>query len=135
MKFNRLYIKNFKNIKEIEITDFNRVNLISGNNGNGKSSVLLALGFILTNDLDEKLEEYVRWGCDKFEIEAELEHEGHKYVYEIEAGKSTKKRLCIDDGEEFFNSEASKKFAEIVDPALTKCSCIVTGKQIGRAHV
>lgn len=124
MKFNRLYIKNFKNIKEIEITDFNRVNLIAGDNGNGKSACIGAIGFILTNDLDEKLEEYIRWGCDKFEIEAELEHEGHKYIYEIEVGKSTKKRLCIDDAEEFFNSEASKKFAEIVDPALTKYSCI-----------
>ena len=124
MKFNRLYIKNFKNIKEIEITDFNRVNLIAGDNGNGKSACISAIGFILTNDLDEKLEEYIRWGCDRFEIEAELEHEGHKYIYEIEVGKSTKKRLCIDDAEEFFNSEASKKFAEIVDPSLTKYSCI-----------
>ena len=124
MKINKLYIKNFKNIKEIEIDSFKRVNVITGENGNGKSALLCALQFVITNDLEEKIEEYVRWGTDKFEIECDFDHNGVNYKYEIEGSKSCKKRLIIDDKEEFINSEATKKLAEVIDPMLTKYSAV-----------
>lgn len=124
MKVNRLYVKNFKNIKEIEIDSFKRVNVILGENGNGKSALLCALQFVVTNDLEEKIEEYVRWGTDKFEIECDFDHNGINYKYEIEGSKSCKKRLIIDDKEEFINSEATKKLAEVIDPMLAKYSAV-----------
>lgn len=124
MKLNKLYIKNFKNIIEIEIDDFKRINVIIGENGNGKSSVLESIGFLFTNSLDEKLEEYIRWGQDKFNIEAEFTHNGVTYQYEVEVGKGTKRRLVVDGKDEFLNSEATKYLADIIDPQLAAYSAI-----------
>lgn len=124
MKLNRLYIKNFKNITEIEIDDFKRINVFVGENGQGKSSCLEAVGFLFTNSLDEKLEEYIRWGQDKFIIEANFTHNGITYQYEVEVGKGTKRRLVVNDSEEFFNSEATKYLADIIDPQLAAYSAI-----------
>jgi len=60
MKINRLYVKNFKNIKEVEIDSFNRINVIVGDNGQGKSSILSALSFVFTGSLEEKMDQYIR---------------------------------------------------------------------------
>ena len=124
MKINRLYVKNFKNIKEIEIDSFSRINVITGDNGNGKSALLSSLVFIFTGSLEEKMDQYIRWGCDSFEIECDFSHEGVDYNYEIEVGKGTKRKLVINGEEEFTNSEAVKKLAEIIDPNLTLHSCV-----------
>lgn len=124
MKINTLYVKNFKNIKEIYIDNFERVNCIQGENGGGKSAIVTALQFIITNSLNEKIEEYVRWGTDKFEIECDFDHNEYNYIYRIEGSKSCKRKLIINNGEEFFNSEAVKKLAEVIDPNLTLHSCV-----------
>jgi DNA repair exonuclease SbcCD ATPase subunit len=124
MKINRLYVKNFKNIKEVEIDSFSRINVIVGDNGQGKSSILSALSFVFTGSLEEKMDQYIRWGCDSFEIECNFSHECADYNYEIEVGKCTKRKLVINDAEEFTNSEAVKKLAEIIDPNLTLHSCV-----------
>lgn len=44
-----LYIKNFKNIKELSINDLGRVNLIVGKNNVGKSTLLEALSIYVSN--------------------------------------------------------------------------------------
>jgi exonuclease SbcC len=126
MKLNKLYVKNFKHITEIEINEFKRTTVVIGQNGNGKSSLIQAVSFLYTNNLDEKIEEYVRWGTDKFEIVAEYSHESDTLVYEIEGAKSCKRRLVINGDEEnaFYNSEASKRFAEYIDPVLTEYSAV-----------
>ena len=62
MKITRLKIKNFKTIKEIDISLDSKVNVITGDTGSGKSSILEAVSYLLTDSLDDKLIEYVRWG-------------------------------------------------------------------------
>jgi DNA repair exonuclease SbcCD ATPase subunit len=126
MKLNKLYVKNFKHITEIEINEFKRTTVVIGQNGNGKSSLIQAISFLYTNNLDEKIESFVRWGTDKFEIVAEFSHESDTFVYEVEGSKSCKRKLVIngDDENSFLNSEASKKFAEYIDPVLTEYSAV-----------
>ena len=60
----RLWIKDFRNIKELTIEPSQFINLISGNNGEGKSSILYGIEYLLTDNLNEKISEYVRWGCE-----------------------------------------------------------------------
>ncbi len=123
VKINKLDIKNFKAIKHITFDKNKKVNLITGENGNGKSSILDAIRYILTDELDDKISSFVRWGTDKFEIICEFEHKGIEYTLEIEGSKGAKKRLAFN-GEEYFNSEATSKLRDIIDFELTKYSAI-----------
>lgn len=123
MKINKLDIKNFKAIKHITFDKNKKVNLITGENGNGKSSILDAIRYILTDELDDKISSFVRWGTEKFEIICEFEHKGIEYTLEIEGSKGAKKRLAFND-EEYFNSEATSKLRDIIDFELTKYSAI-----------
>lgn len=134
MKINELHIKNFKNLKDVEFNfKDQKVILFLGETGNGKSSVFDALAYVLTDSLDEKLSEYIRWGQKEFEINCSFTHLNHTYDMSIVAGKTTKKLLIIDaktDIESVYqNSEASKKLAEVIDPVLTKYSAISTQGQ------
>lgn len=123
VKINILEIKNFKAIKHILFDNNKKVNLITGENGNGKSSILDAIRYILTDELDDKISSFVRWGTEKFEILCVFEHKGIEYTLEIEGSKGAKKRLTFND-EEYFNSEATSKLRDIIDFELTKFSAI-----------
>jgi len=55
-----LYIKNFKNLKELTIPSLMPVNLIFGGNNSGKSSLLEALSVYLSNGSEENLRNILR---------------------------------------------------------------------------
>lgn len=126
MRFDYLYIKDFGPIKEIEFNFDNRINLIVGENGQGKSTVADAIKYILTGNLNDNIIDYVRKGCDKFVLRSKIYHEGNEYEYNIEGSKSASKELIInkDVKNAFYNSEASKEFAKVVDPVLASYSAI-----------
>jgi len=125
MIINKLYIKNFKNIKEIDLDFSNqKIILLLGETGSGKSSIFDAIVYSLSDHLEEKIVEYIRWGCDSFEIKSSFVHLNHNYDIEIIAGKTTKKKLIIDGSEECLNSEATKKLNEIIDANLLLYSAV-----------
>lgn len=111
---------NFRNLIDITIEPSSYINLIEGENGQGKSSILQGIKYLLTDELDEKISDYVRWGQDKFIIESKFSFNGHTYEYNIEGSKSAKKELIIDGSEIFKNSEATKKMNEIIDSNIIR---------------
>lgn len=127
MKINEIYLKNFKAISE-ENFNFKNINLITGNSGEGKTAVIEALAFALTNDLKDNISEYVKWGSDKFIISINFDHNSHNYFYTIVgSNKSTTKRELIIDNDIntiFLNSDAVKEIETIIDPILTLYSNI-----------
>tara|TARA_A100001015_G_scaffold319784_1_gene443856 strand:- start:53 stop:1129 length:1077 start_codon:yes stop_codon:yes gene_type:complete len=52
--FKSLYISNFRGIKDLEIKDFGKINLIVGENNSGKTTILDAL-FLITNPVNPRL--------------------------------------------------------------------------------
>ena len=132
MKLLSARFKNFKNLKDVEIDFSSFLNLFEGQNGQGKSSILEAISYILTDTLNDKIVEYVRRGEEKFELYLELEHNAKHYDYTIiGSAKGTKKELVIDQSETYSNSEATKKFAEVVNPTITMYSAIAEqGKNV-----
>jgi len=120
----KLHIRDFRNIKELTLEPSEFINLISGNNGEGKSSILYAIEYLLTDNLNEKISEYVRWGCDKFYLEMEFIYDNDNYFIKVSAGGSAKKELIINGEFNYKNSEATKKLAEIIDSNIIRYSSI-----------
>jgi DNA repair exonuclease SbcCD ATPase subunit len=134
MRINHLKIQNFKNISDIEINNFRDINIVTGNNGEGKSSLLQSLIYLLTDSLSDKIEEFVKWGEDSFLLHIIFNHAGNNYDYEITGGKKgTKRTLYINDKENvYLNSDATKKLAEIINPLLTLYSAISEQRNVDR---
>ena len=134
MKIKYLKIQNFKNISDVEINNFRDINIITGQNGEGKSSILQSLVFLLADSLSDKIEEFVKWGEDSFSLHVLFNHAGQEYDYEITGGKKgTKRTLYVNDKDNvYLNSDATKKLAEIMNPLLTLYSAISEQKNVDR---
>lgn len=123
MYFKTLQLTNFKRIGNATF-DFSKVNILSGQNYSGKSSVISALIYLFANYLEEKIQHYVKWDSPQFLINASIVDSKNVYDYSIKYSKSNEKILTINNTDKYSNSEASKKFAEIVDPNLAFYSSV-----------
>ena len=70
MHLNRLYLRNFRNYEEAEISFVPGVNLIVGDNANGKTNLLEAIGYLSTGRAfrSRREQELIRFGADYAEI-------------------------------------------------------------------
>ena len=123
MRFKSLELRNFKGIKQLKV-NFSKLNLILGPNGSGKTSVLEAIAFILTDSLNSKLNDYIHWDADSFKIAAEFEAAGSSYHYTIDYGKQTKRKLVVDGKDTFLQSDAVGHIKSIINPVLTSGSAL-----------
>jgi len=122
MIIKNLSIKNFKNIKELNL-DFSNLNLIFGEPGSGKTAILEAICFLLTDYLKEKISDYVKWNAKKFELHLIADFYGTAIDYYIEGEKGTKRVLEIN-GETFNNNDAVQKMRELINPDIALYSNI-----------
>lgn len=123
MYFKTLQLTNFKRIGNATF-DFSKVNILSGQNYSGKSSVISALIYVFANYLEEKIQHYIKWDSPHFLINSLIIDNKNTYEYNIKYSKSNEKTLIINNTDRFSNSEASKKFAQIVDPNLAFYSSV-----------
>ena len=123
MKLLKFKAKNFKNLENFEVT-FSNYNLISGDNGSGKSSILQGIAYCLTDKLPEKLSEYVLWGKEFFELTLDFEHNGDLYNYYVKYSTSTKKELSINKDVFLRGGEAANHISKIVNSELLLYSSI-----------
>ena len=125
MFINSISAKNFGCIDNIDAT-FDKINLVMGDNGSGKSKFLSTIVYSLCDYLDQKIGDYVQTGSDKFEIDMKFNHVSNNYRIQIEGNKNgSSKLLTVNGAEEFKNSavvEYIKKY--IHNPKLTLASSI-----------
>ena len=120
----KIRIKQFKNI-ENETFDLTGNVLISGENGSGKSSLLQAIKYCLTDSLNEKLSDYIMWGKSEFEIELDFDFENIDYNYLVSyKDKGGGKKLLTWKDNELKSSDASKKLKELLSSELLLYSSI-----------
>jgi DNA repair exonuclease SbcCD ATPase subunit len=126
MRLLQAEITNFKAIKYLKL-DLENADIIvlTGDNGQGKSSFLEALAYLFTDELNDKLTEYINWdeGVEKFNIYGKIEIKDSILEIWVEVSyKGTSKHMVINGEEEFYNSDVTKKLKTIFNPKLLKYS-------------
>jgi DNA replication and repair protein RecF len=78
--FSAVGIRDFRNIRELDFEPAPRINVIAGDNGQGKTSVLEALYFVATSKSfrTEKAEELRRTSTDIGSVRADIEEAGQR---------------------------------------------------------
>lgn len=96
MIINKLKIENFRNIENAEILPFSEINIISGENAQGKTNLIEAIWFFTgaKSFRGIKDSEAVKKGCEKAKISIDFEARGIERKAEIEI--KDKKQAKID---------------------------------------
>ena len=129
MRIIEFKVENFNTIKSIsfEEGDLASINVITGNHGQGKSSLLDALTYALTGYLEFPIASYIRLGEDSFLVYVRFVLHDVEYTHLIEATASkTDKVLKVSSEPDkvYLNSDATKRLAEVLDPTLTLYSAV-----------
>lgn len=125
MKLEKLVLKPFGNIVNSTIGFHQGINLITGGNGEGKSTVLKALVLLLFDYVPYgKLENYIPDNGGKyFYIEVEFTHEGKKFKQSLKYDGSSSRELWVN-GDFYKGQDAVKKLAEFFDPKLSLAASV-----------
>lgn len=116
---NSLDIENFKNIKNATLK-FDKINLIEGETGEGKSAIFQSIVLALCNYVEGSLLEYVNHDALKSKIVQNFNFKNIEYINEIEISeKGSNRKLKFN--EEFYQRSDVNKYIEanILDPHLT----------------
>ena len=108
----RLVLKNFRNYDSLDLEFDSGVNILMGNNGQGKSNVLEAIYFIslLRSFRSSKIRNLYRWHQRSFMIRAHLQSSGSEQIVALEY--SDKRRLK-------HNGEAVNRSSDFINQLYT----------------
>ena len=119
MFIHNLSMENFKAVKQSSFNFHKGIICFTGDNGEGKSTVLHAIIMLLFNMYDGNLRDYIRWGETEFRLSIEFSDKGltyrEKLSYSVSKG-SIRELTCVDTEEVFSGASAISKLSEIIDP-------------------
>lgn len=129
MKIESIILRDFGTISFSEIVPSKGINLISGGNGQGKSTILKAIVLVLFGYSKEKLSDLIKWGKTQFSILMKFEHLGIKFEtnFSYSEKNGSEKFLSIhlkDNIDEYKGSDATNKLKEYFDPKLSLASVV-----------
>ncbi len=96
MKLKRLWLKNYRNCKSVELKFPNKKTLIIGKNAQGKTNILESIFFLsdLKSPRTSTISDLINFNADKFEISADIEKNDTEieldYTYTTEKKKELK---------------------------------------------
>lgn len=121
MYVRKLHLQDFCGYTD-DIFEFkSKIIAITGRNGRGKSKILSAINYALTDHLEENIEEYINWNgkATEFRIAEDFEHQNAEYRLEIVGKKGgTEKKLWFNGNGPLVNSKATQGLKKIVNPKL-----------------
>lgn len=123
MQIKKVELINFGNIKQFSKVFINPLLILSGDNGNGKSTVIKAIRLALFDSYDGVLSDYINWDAKEFFIEVQFTHKAIDYKTTVRYDGSTERKLEFN-GETYTGDEAKKKLKEILDPPLLKAAML-----------
>ena len=121
-------IENFGILKNVKIDFDTGINLITGDNGEGKSHILKAIALMLISHKGDAptFGHLCNWDADSFEVGMTLEHDGKVFVVGNSYDKkSNKLARTVKIGEDYFEGKAaSDALATFFDPVLCRASIL-----------
>lgn len=118
MKINRIKLQNYRSHSNFEANFTSGINLLVGNNGAGKSSILEAIGITLFGAKPRTtIEECVRFGEKTALIDIEfIGNDGNKYRVEKKIGQSSMVKLFFgnENNSRYNGNDAIKNIKELV---------------------
>lgn len=126
MKLKTLYLKNYGAFNEASFNFERGFNVLSGENGQGKSHVIRAINYLLLNKTHGKVEDDCNWDANSFTIKLTLEYEGSVFVVQtfFDRKKGASKELWIDDGYYSGAKDVNDTLSEYFDPSLTSAAIV-----------
>lgn len=93
MFIRKLYVQNFRNLREQEISFSSNLNILIGENGHGKTNLIEAIYILSTTKSfrTSKKEELIQWGKDRATIFVEIERDNSVATLSIEITKNKTK--------------------------------------------
>lgn len=119
-----LYVKDFKGVREFH-QEFGRINVISGPNRAGKTSITEAIQYFFTGALKTSIQDYIRRGSKRFELKGKFTAD-RDYLLEIKGDKSATKKLSAEGMEALLNSDVNTFMSARINPVLTRYSSIAS---------
>ncbi len=124
MVIDSLMLKNVGLVKDADLQFRKGINLVIGDNGSGKSTILKGLSLVYFNKIKGNLGSLQSWYEDEpYEISSTCQLDGRKHISDYHYKKEVSRELTV--GEDYYkNSEASAYLAELLDPQLSLASMI-----------
>ena len=126
MSIARLFIKNFRPFRELDL-DLNKQNLlVMGSNGSGKTSILEAINLLISRKSirTRNLKECIKEGSEGFSLGLEIKNNNE--ILTIKAAKQANKRISIKT--KLGNTSATKENLPIVQLKQAKDLRMIEGE-------
>lgn len=132
MIINSVKLKNFGCINHFERKFGRGIFVLSGENGNGKSTVFKAVVLALFDSYEGSLGDYVNWDADEFSVDIDFEHTGKNYSVSVKYnGKATDRQVTDKStGDVYAGQEAKDFLKKLFDQELIKAAMLSLEQQI-----
>jgi DNA repair exonuclease SbcCD ATPase subunit len=129
MIFTSIALENFGIIRKFAKRFNRQILVVSGGNGEGKSTLIKAIMLAVFDEYDGTLADYINWDSDHFRAEVGFSHRGVQYESAVFYDGATDRTLRFGD-KVLKGEEAKKKLKEIFDVDLLKAAMLAVEQQI-----
>jgi DNA repair exonuclease SbcCD ATPase subunit len=129
MIFTSIFLENFGIVRNFAKQFDSRILVVSGENGQGKSTLLKAIMLAVFDEYDGTLADYINWDSDFFRVIVGFSHRGVQYESSVFYDGTTDRTLRFDSTV-LKGEEAKKKLKEIFDIDLLKAAMLAVEQQI-----
>lgn len=136
LELKKLTMTDFGIVKGTKIIEYDKgLNIISANNGKGKSTSIFAIEMLLIDNYVSSYENYINNNSDGFFISLDFLLDNESYTISLDCKKPkntmTSTRILSDStGEIATGDEAKRVLAEMINPDITKYALVSKQKAI-----
>jgi DNA replication and repair protein RecF len=112
----KLSVRNYRNHSETDIQFSPEINVLYGNNGEGKTNILEAIYYLATgrSHLGSRDSELIRWGASSFSVYGEVDKGNRRTEFDAFYSETAQKRIRVNKKEIHKLSELIGQFCTVM---------------------